>query len=567
MEQIKLDLIPNGVMPVCHASQYDDGRTIRVNLYEGGVEYALSTETIELDVRKGDGNVVTKSLTVTSGNKYVDFDTTEQMCAIAGANLCELKLTKGDVVIGTLNFILDVESSPMEGGVESKSEINNLQSQIDAMVAHAMAGYGDIIPTDKSGPASIANFTTSLALPLVDGKFGIVAQQAGSGTPSPSNPRAISGYSGMNIGYVDFNQLVKHNRSSNTVNDIVYTNNNDGSWSVSGTASADAIYYITNDASLAENHVILYSYGAKSSANNYRIGDFNNGSSIVSGDATSVIIRRSGVSAFVIGVQVYSGKSVNIKVKPQVFDLTAMFGSTIADYIYSLEQGSTGAGVALFRQIFYKDYYAYNAGGTKVTVDSVNGEPTCPNAQITFGSAGTVYGGEVDLKAGKLRVTPFIPLDMGTANWVDETNGQYGIAFNADYKYQGKVLCPVFESATTIANGKIIVGNSQTYPILRFKWEDWNGYTTEQVQSALSGKTCYIEGVATPIEYDLTTPEIVTLIGTNNIWCDTNGDTEVRFKISMDEALARLRASDISFEPTATILSTNVQDAIEEVSQ
>ena len=46
----------------------------------------------------------------------------------------------------------------------------------------------------------------------------------------------------------------------------------------------------------------------------------------------------------------------------QFFDLTQMFGSTIADYIYSLEQATAGAGVAWFKKLFPKDYYAYNAG-------------------------------------------------------------------------------------------------------------------------------------------------------------------------------------------------------------
>lgn len=46
----------------------------------------------------------------------------------------------------------------------------------------------------------------------------------------------------------------------------------------------------------------------------------------------------------------------------QLFDLTAMFGSTIADYIYSLEQATAGSGVNFFRKLFPKDYYAYNAG-------------------------------------------------------------------------------------------------------------------------------------------------------------------------------------------------------------
>ena len=44
------------------------------------------------------------------------------------------------------------------------------------------------------------------------------------------------------------------------------------------------------------------------------------------------------------------------------YDITAMFGSAIADYIYSLETATAGAGVAWFKKLFPKDYYAYNAG-------------------------------------------------------------------------------------------------------------------------------------------------------------------------------------------------------------
>lgn len=43
-------------------------------------------------------------------------------------------------------------------------------------------------------------------------------------------------------------------------------------------------------------------------------------------------------------------------------DLTQMFGTTIADYIYGLEQATAGAGVAFFKKLFPKDYYEYDAG-------------------------------------------------------------------------------------------------------------------------------------------------------------------------------------------------------------
>ena len=57
------------------------------------------------------------------------------------------------------------------------------------------------------------------------------------------------------------------------------------------------------------------------------------------------------------------GPSMTILVKNVIlFDLTAMFGPTIADYIYSLEQAHAGDGVAWFRKYFPKDYYEYNSG-------------------------------------------------------------------------------------------------------------------------------------------------------------------------------------------------------------
>lgn len=45
-----------------------------------------------------------------------------------------------------------------------------------------------------------------------------------------------------------------------------------------------------------------------------------------------------------------------------VFDITLMFGSAVANHVYSLEQATSGAGAAWFRKLFPKTGYAYNAG-------------------------------------------------------------------------------------------------------------------------------------------------------------------------------------------------------------
>lgn len=143
MESFNLNIIPGKDRPVCHASQYDIGRTIHVNLFEGFNVFTLDgTEVISISVRKPDGNVVTESVTNTS-DSYVEFVTTEQMTACHGSNLCELKLEKGADVIGTMNFILEVEQDPLEGGVQSASEIYNLQTQVAGMVATEVADQYD----------------------------------------------------------------------------------------------------------------------------------------------------------------------------------------------------------------------------------------------------------------------------------------------------------------------------------------------------------------------------------------------------------------------------------------
>lgn len=139
MEVINLNLIPTGALPVVHASQYDEGRTFRANLMDGSTVYTLDgTEVLECDVKKPDGNIVTVAVTNTS-DSYVEIDTTLQMCACAGESLAELHITKGAQEIGTLNFILAVERSPLEGGIQSDSGIHNLQAQIGEAVADQYA--------------------------------------------------------------------------------------------------------------------------------------------------------------------------------------------------------------------------------------------------------------------------------------------------------------------------------------------------------------------------------------------------------------------------------------------
>jgi len=129
MEIIKLNLIPSGVNPVCHCSQYDNGRVIRLELFDGLTPYVLqSGDTVTLNVRKPDNTIVTASVTSTQGNNYVDIVTTEQICACVGNNLCDLTIKNGSVIIGTLNFYMQIERDVLADGNESESVIRDLDT-------------------------------------------------------------------------------------------------------------------------------------------------------------------------------------------------------------------------------------------------------------------------------------------------------------------------------------------------------------------------------------------------------------------------------------------------------
>jgi len=143
MEQIILNIIPKGIMPACHCSQYDDGRVIRLNLMDGLQGYSLTDEEIELNVRKPDGHIVTAPVNVVAGKTFVDIVTTEQMCAVEGENICELKISKDGAEIYSLNFRMVVEKSVTEGGDPSESFIHNLRTQIAEGVAEEVATQYD----------------------------------------------------------------------------------------------------------------------------------------------------------------------------------------------------------------------------------------------------------------------------------------------------------------------------------------------------------------------------------------------------------------------------------------
>ena len=134
MEIVNLNLIPGEAYPVCHASQFDEGRTIRFNLFNGSSVYTLSSGVSVLaEIRKPDRCLYISVLTNTEAN-YVDLVTTEQMTACPGDSLGEIKIVNENEVLGTLNFIMRVEESPLNNGITNRESYTSFREMVEEIV-------------------------------------------------------------------------------------------------------------------------------------------------------------------------------------------------------------------------------------------------------------------------------------------------------------------------------------------------------------------------------------------------------------------------------------------------
>lgn len=143
-QNIKLNLVPNGLMPIVHASQYDVDRTFTITLYDGSASYNIPTgAVIFITGIKGDRHVfeyttVTNPDVISYEGSVVTVSTTQQMTAADGKCLCELRIvTAAGLNVGTLNFVIDVERAPTEGGIISDTDISAIEEYTNTVVRMA----------------------------------------------------------------------------------------------------------------------------------------------------------------------------------------------------------------------------------------------------------------------------------------------------------------------------------------------------------------------------------------------------------------------------------------------
>lgn len=161
MQTIKLNLIPGSVLPVVNVSQYDAHRQFALQVYEGAATYDLTGKTVEIRGTKPDGNGFAYDSTdgvISVRNNVVTISTTQQMTAVGGQTMAELRITSGNTILGTLNFVLMVEPSALSDDTPiSDTDIPAIERDFQAALAEAEAdalkAEGYAVGTQDGTPA------------------------------------------------------------------------------------------------------------------------------------------------------------------------------------------------------------------------------------------------------------------------------------------------------------------------------------------------------------------------------------------------------------------------------
>lgn len=140
-QAINLDVIPAGVRPVIHVSQFDNQTTaLRFALYKENQPFDIpSGAAVLINGYKPDNTAFSYAATAASG-QTATFSVTQQMTAVPGDVECELRVRTASEIIGTLNFILRVEKAPLtDDSVLSETEIPLIEQAVD--IAANLAEY------------------------------------------------------------------------------------------------------------------------------------------------------------------------------------------------------------------------------------------------------------------------------------------------------------------------------------------------------------------------------------------------------------------------------------------
>ena len=366
---------------------------------------------------------------------------------------------------------------------------------------------------------SIASFTDGADnVPVKDLVVNITPTQTGTGDPSPTNIRSISGWTAANI-YV---------RGTNLWDEEYLQGYYD---SAGRFQSASNQLCTKNSVSVCPNITVRFIIPMTASST------FN----IVERDADGGFLRRYS--------RTYNPST-------GYFDFTISSDCYYIDINFSTYYGAT-----------YNNDISINYPATDFTYHKYDADSTVYN--VSFGSsAGTVYGGTLDVTTGMLTVTHIGRSYDGTENWtwyassnsvllasalvgranLGTNNRIIGICSHVATQSNGELPATIMFADGT--NGvalqcKQIGTNFGVTTVSLAGWKAYLGTTPLQLTYEL----------AQPVSYQLTPTEVKTLLGNNNIWSDTGSVASCEYRADTKLYLEKLTTPDDDMVANANITS------------
>lgn len=239
-----------------------------------------------------------------------------------------------------------------------------------------ITGSGDVVnfyPYQMSSPQYLSRLTTT-----------IVPQQSGSGDPSPTNIRPITGFDSVTLWRTGKNLLPPYSTSggTSTSNGITFTYNSNGSITASGTATANAFTVSPS--------------GFRLPPGTYKKNAYDSTKKI------GLIVQKKVTSSNWVTVGVTTSDTFTLTEEDAQYELAVRMrvesGATLNSYSYT----------PIIRLPDTTDASELYNGNTY---------------SVSFGSAGTVYGGTLDVISGELKACPYYSSYNGealTGEWISD---------------------------------------------------------------------------------------------------------------------------------------------------
>lgn len=310
------------------------------------------------------------------------------------------------------------------------------------------------------------------------------------------------------------NQMFNHKTmKGETMKGVTFTNNGDGTYTANGVPTENV--YLSNIINIIKGHTYyirsLTTVGSNITYKAYITGSstFNN---LVDYGSGAIEKARGSGNAYFIPLYIVKGVTVNdLKIVPQVYDLTKMFGS-----------GNEPSTTQEFEAMFPNDYYPYNEGelmsmsvNDVVYTDTSSNQTSHPIPQSILSldgygwSAGTAYN-YVDFE-NKKYYKCVDKVDLGTLNYFSNDNTSFGTIGMKGYKLTNNydvvpnVVCKKYEtkSQNQMWGNKGVTGISVNAKVDGYLYiNDLSFSDAKLLKNALQGVYLYYE-LAEPIVTDI----------------------------------------------------------------